>query len=309
MSAGLWLVRSAVVAAQLEIMCPLGCAPLRPDALALRDNRFGLPHRVRIAWCPECGLGVTLDPLTPEELAPLYEREYPSDGRVSRTDRAARWWHLVNGSLPIVDRVREGPVLDVGSHTGETLIALRARGLDVVGLEPNPAAAERARSRGLEVIEASIEHSDLPRGRFRSVLLSQVLEHVEDSHLVLSRARETLAPGGTVFIVVPNVGSAWRRLFGVHWAHWHVPFHLYHHTERSLRKLLAQSGLTVSRLESVTPGEYVLMSVAAWRNARHGRYELGPIEGRYGSRLLVAPAGRALDALGRGDTLYVETHA
>jgi SAM-dependent methyltransferase len=294
------------VAAQAEMTCPLGCAPLRPDECELRDNRFGLPHRVRIAWCPVCGLGVTVDPPSAQELADLYEHEYPSEGRVPRTDRTARIWHAVNGSLPLVDRVRDGPVLDVGAHTGEALAALRSRGLEVVALEPNPRAAERARARGLDVIEAPIEDAELPPGGFRSVLLSQVLEHVEDPHAVLGRIRETLAPGGTVFVVVPNAGSAWRRVFGPHWAHWHVPFHLYHHTERSLRKLLAQSGLTVHRLHSITPGEYVLMSVQAWRNARRGRYELEPFEGRYGRRLFVAPPARLLDALGRGDALYAE---
>ena len=286
--------------------CPLGCGPLQPDEETLRDNRFGLPYEARLAWCPTCGLGVTLDPPSADELAELYEREYPERGRVPATSRAARLWHTVNGSLPLVDRVREGPVLDIGCHTGETLVALRERGLEVAGLEPNPRAAERARARGLEVISAPIEEAELPAGRFRSVLLSQVLEHVEDPPAVLAATRAALAPGGTAFIVVPNAGSAWRRLFGRHWAHWHVPFHLYHHTERSLRKLLAQSGFSVRRLETVTPGEFVLFSVEAWRNAKRGRYELTPFEGRYGRRLLVAPPARTLDALGRGDALYAE---
>jgi SAM-dependent methyltransferase len=286
--------------------CPLGCATLRPGGRTLHDNRFGLPHEVRIGWCPECGLGVTLDPPTRTELADLYEREYPEEGRVPRAGRVARLWHAVNGSLPLVERVREGPVLDIGCHTGETLVALRARGLAVVGLEPNPTAAERARARGLDVIEAAIEEAELPAGRFRSVLLSQVLEHVEDPHAVLEKAREALSPAGTLFVIVPNAGSAWARLFGPDWAHWHVPFHLYHHTERSLRRLLDQAGLEVGRVRNMTPGEYVLMSLAAWRNARQGRYELEPFGGRYGRRLLVAPAARLLDAVGRGDALYAE---
>ena len=308
MAAGLCLVRSSAVLAEsaTALRCPLGCGPLRPDEETLRDNRFGLDYEVRIAWCSTCGLGVTLDPPSDEELAELYEREYPDEGRVPGTSRAARVWHAVNGSLPLVDRVCEGPVLDVGCHTGETLIALRARGLEVVGLEPNPRAAERARARGLEVLSAPIEEADLPARHFRSVVLSQVLEHVRDPTTVLAATREALAPGGTAFVVVPNAESAWRRLFGRHWAHWHVPFHLYHHTERSLRKLLGQSGFGIRRLETMTPGESVLLSVDAWRNARRGRYEVEPFEGRYARRLLIAPPARLLDALGRGDALYAE---
>jgi SAM-dependent methyltransferase len=208
---------------------------------------------------------------------------------------------------PLADRVAAGPVLDVGCNTGETLVALRRRGLSVVGLEPNPRAAAVARGRGIEVIAEPIEDADLPTAHFGSVLVSQVLEHVRDPASALRTVRDALAPGGVAYVVVPNVESAWRRAFGRHWAHWHVPFHLYHYTERALRRLFAQSGLAVQRIESVTPGEYVLMSVAAWRNARRGRREIDPFEGRYAARLLVAPAARALDALGRGDALYAET--
>jgi SAM-dependent methyltransferase len=308
MAAALSLLRSPQVAvgAITQTRCPLGCAPLRAGTQTLRDNRFGLPHEIRVAWCPDCGLGVTIDRPSRAELAGLYEREYPAAGRIPRHGHAARVWRAVNGSLPVLERIREGPVLDVGCHTGEMLLALRSRGLEVVGLEPNPRAAAVARSRGLHVIESPIEEAELPAGRFRSVLLSQVLEHVEEPHVIVARAHETLAPGGTAFVAVPNAGSLLARLFGPDWAHWHVPFHLYHFTERALRKLLAHTGFRPTRVDTVTPGDYVLLSLAARRNARRGSHVLEPISGRYGQRLLVAPAGRLLDAVGRGDTLWAE---
>ena len=288
--------------------CPLGCGPLVCDETPLRDNRLGLPHVVHVGWCPVCGLGVTLDPPPREELARLYEQTYVRDEerRVPRTSGLARVWHAVNGSLPLTDLVREGPVLDVGANTGEALVALRSRGLEVAGLEPNPAAAAVARGYGLEVIEATIEEAELPEGRFASVLLSQVLEHVEDPHLVLRKAHETLRPGGIVFIVVPNAASVWRRAFGRHWVHWHVPFHLHHFTERALSKLCAQSGLELRHTANVTSGEWLLQSLVAWRNARRGRFELEPFARRYGRRLLVAPAGRLGDAFARGDAIVAQ---
>lgn len=288
--------------------CPLGCGTLVREETPLGDNRLGLPHVVHVGWCRECGLGVTLDPPPREELARLYEQTYVGDEerRVPRTSGLARVWHAFNGSLPLTDLVREGPVLDVGSNTGEALVALRSRGFEVVGLEPNPAAAAVARGYGLELIEGSIEEAELPEGRFASVLLSQVLEHVEDPHLVLRRVRETLRPAGTAFVVVPNAASVWRRVFGRHWVHWHVPFHLFHFTDRALAKLCAQSGLEVTRTTNVTSGEWLLQSIAAWRNAGHGRFELEPFSGRYGRRLLLAPAGRLGDVLGRGDAIVAQ---
>jgi SAM-dependent methyltransferase len=291
------------------VTCPLGCGPLRADPTELRDNRYGLPYTVHVGWCPVCGLGVTLDPPTGDELEALYAARYveeDADRRTPRTDRLARLWHAVNGSLPLADRVRFGPVLDVGCNTGETLVALRGRGLEVVGLEPNPEAATVARGYGLEVIGSPIEEADLPEGRFGSVILSQVLEHVSDPHRVLNAVRPALRPGGTLHVVVPNARSVWRRLLGPDWVHWHVPFHLLHFTESALAKLLGQCGFRLRTTANVTPGEWLLMSLEARRNARRGIFRLDGFSGRYGRRLLVAPAGRAADVLHRGDAIYAE---
>jgi SAM-dependent methyltransferase len=295
--------------APLERLCPLGCGPLFSDGTILRDNRFGLPHRVTIGWCRSCGLGVTLDPPTRDELSELYERTYAgaeTAGRVPRTGTLARLWHRVNGSLPLTDRDLRPPVLDVGANTGETLLALRARGIEAVGLEPNPQAVAVAREAGVELLEASIEEADLPEGRFRSILLSQVLEHVDDPAAVLSVVRLALHPDGVVYVVVPNVRSVWRRVFRDDWVHWHVPFHLYHHTERSLARLCAQNGLRVRTTHNVTPGEWLLMSLEARRNARVARYELESFTGRYLRRALLAPFGRLFDLLHRGDAIVAE---
>lgn len=292
-----------------QALCPLGCGPLACDSSILRDNRFGLPHSIRIGWCSSCGLGVTLDPPSRQELASLYERTYAapeSAGRVPRTSLFARAWHRLNGSLPLTDRPLAPPILDVGANTGESLQALRERGLEAVGVESNPRAVAIARAAGLEMIEAPIETADLPADTYGSVLLSQILEHVVDPASVLGTVRSALRTDGVAHVVVPNVRSIWRPLFGPNWVHWHVPFHLYHHTERSLSLLLTQNGFRVTRLRNVTPGEWLLMSLEARRNARTGRHELEPFTGRYGRRAALAPAGRFFDALHRGDAIVAE---
>jgi SAM-dependent methyltransferase len=292
-----------------DLECPLGCGPLLPEG-TLRDNRFGLPHRVTIGWCATCGLGVTIGAPGDHELGELYKTTYTAEPelqrRVPRTGQAARLWHLVNGSLPLTDRVGSGPVLDVGCNTGEGMVALRRRGLEAVGVEPNSLAAALARSRGFDVIESPIEEAELPRAHFASIVCSQVLEHVRDPLVVLERLVPSLGPDGVLYIVVPNAGSFWRRVFGADWVHWHVPFHLRHFTRASLELLLARAGLRVRRLGTVTPGEWLLMSLQARRNARRGVYRLRDFSGRYAARLAVAPAGRLVDALGHGDAFVAE---
>src|SRR6266542_5386673 len=69
---------------------------------------------------------------------------------------------------------------------------------------------------------------------------------------------------------------------------------------------LAQCGLELRKTRNVTSGEWLLMSLAARRNARRGRFELESFSGRYGRRLLVAPAGRVADLLHRGDAIVAQ---
>ncbi len=291
--------------------CPLDGTELERGDTALRDNRFGLDWRIHIGWCRSCGLGVTLDPPSPDELDELYSSCYADDGppQVPGSSLAARIWHHVNGSVPIVDQRFESPVLDVGCNTGEVLSILRRRGLDVLGIEPNPAAAAAARAKGIEVLATPIESASLPEARFRSAILSQVLEHVRDPHAVLRRIRPSLASDGRAYVVVPNVRSVWRNAFATDWVHWHVPFHLWHHTPRSLSLLLEQTGFSIESQRTITPGEWLLMSLEARRNARRGTYRLESFRGRFGARLALAPLGRLGDLAGRGDAIFAVARA
>ena len=60
---------------------------------------------------------------------------------------------------------------------------------------------------------------------------------------------------------------------------------------------------------NVTPGEWLLLSLEARRNRRNGRFELEQWSGRYGRRLLVAPAGRLADAFHRGDAIVAQARS
>src|SRR5664279_5923786 len=109
------------------VMCPLGCGPLEPDTKRLRDNRFGLDREISIGWCPSCGLGVTLDPPSRDDLETLYATCY-GDGedaaedrpQVPGTSRAARAWHRINGSLPVADEHMELSLIHISEPTRRT---------------------------------------------------------------------------------------------------------------------------------------------------------------------------------------------
>ena len=98
-------------------------------------------------------------------------------------------------------------LLDFGCGPGRDLVALRALGHRVTGLEGSPRLAAMARAHsGCEVLEQDFLALDLPAGRFDGVFANAVLFHVPVAALarVLAALRATLRPGGVLFCSNPR---------------------------------------------------------------------------------------------------------
>jgi len=168
-----------------------------------------------------------------------------------------------------VERVRPGErVLDVGCGKGELAADLVERaGATVVGVDFDPWMLDFARTRfsrpGLTFVEANVT-ADLPEGPFDVVVLSNVLEHVEDRVDLLRRLVDTARPG-RVLIRVPILDRDWtvplRRELGL--PYFSDPGHFTEYDPESLHGELAQAGLEVDELRQVW-GEL-------WVAARPGR--------------------------------------
>lgn len=141
-------------------------------------------------------------------------------------------------------------LLDFGCGAGVFLRCAVAQGWDATGYDVGGAAIESCRRQGLTVVT---ELDDIPRGAFDAVLLSHVFEHVTDHRATLAAVARALAPGGRVFIEVPNVKSLRARLshpllsrharFDERYRAF--PIHLSYFAPRTLRDVLEQSGFEV----------------------------------------------------------------
>lgn len=178
----------------------------------------------------------------PAVLAP---RAYVHDfGDYRRHERADMLALLPNGI---------GRLLDVGGGEGAfARAAARERGVEAWLLEPDPAAAARARAGGLSVLEAPLEAlGDGHDGSFDAVTLLDVLEHLDDPRAGLATIKRLLRPGGTLLVSTPNVGH-WPLVRDLAEGRFdYLPVgslcwtHLRFFTERSLRQLLQEAGFTV----------------------------------------------------------------
>ncbi len=174
-------------------------------------------------------------------------------------------------------RVRHGALLDVGSGTGEVLLAARDDGWRAQGVEPERTAAAMARDRGLQVAVSSLEESGLPERSFDVVSAFHVLEHVPDSRAFLSMMARWARPGGFVAIEVPNFASWQRRRLRERWSGLRPREHLVHFTPDTLRHAFRSVGIEpVMTRSPAYIGPPQSLDQALWDLARsHGRLHRG----------------------------------
>ncbi len=132
-----------------------------------------------------------------------------------------------------------------------------------VVVDASPAVIDNFRQRfphsKVEIAESYFETFDTAE-RFDVIVFGYILEHVDDPVLILKHFRRFLAPGGRMFVSVPNAEVLNRRLG--HLAgllpdmqqlseHDLLLGHKRYYTVESLRKDIAQAGYAVQRLEGI----------------------------------------------------------
>lgn len=106
----------------------------------------------------------------------------------------------VHGEADLLASYGPRSVLDAGCGTGRVAIELARRGLDVVGVDVDPAMLEAARRKapGLRFVEADLETLDLGRRFDIAVMAGNVVLFVREGTegAVVSRVAAHLEPGG-----------------------------------------------------------------------------------------------------------------
>jgi 2-polyprenyl-3-methyl-5-hydroxy-6-metoxy-1,4-benzoquinol methylase len=203
--------------------------------------------------CSSCTLRFTV-PAPPEEEIGVY---YQSPDYISHTDqqkgitgslyRIVRKWTM-NVKVNLVVRFAQKKVgmhLDLGAGTGAFVHAMEKAGWNTIGFEPD----EQARKRANKLYKASVypanDFYQIPDGGYDAITLWHVLEHVHKLQETVQKMSRLLSPKGKVFIAVPNYTSYDAKHYGIHWAAYDVPRHLYHFTPQAMRVLLEKHGLKI----------------------------------------------------------------
>jgi SAM-dependent methyltransferase len=227
---------------------------LSPDAhRAVHDHTRATP--IEFVACSECGLMYQTPRFERHELKPVYEYAYRKGAIDEHGVPTAQYLGFTRAKsrseFEWIVAHREGGkgrALEIGCATGQLLRYFKDEGWDVVGVDPNrPFASYGERAHGIAILPEFFEEADLPGG-FDLIILSQVLEHLEEPDVMLGRVRDLLAPNGLVYVSVPYY-ETWlpirpaREIF--------VSTHFYMFSPASLSNVVARCGFHITAQEAV----------------------------------------------------------
>lgn len=193
---------------------------------------------------------------TPQPATENLGRYYESDDYISHTDSKRslfeKLYHAVKQKA-LRDKVslitglngKEGNLLDIGAGTGDFAAEAAKQGWNVKGFEPSEKARTIAKSKGIELVNATAEIAD---ASLDVVTMWHVLEHVPDVEQQITELKRLVKPGGHIIIAVPNFKSFDAKHYGAFWAAYDVPRHLWHFSKTAIEKLFGAQDIKLVKI-------------------------------------------------------------
>ena len=149
-----------------------------------------------------------------------------------------RYFHKV---LAHLDLTSGATILDFGCGPGDFMLAAKALGIKVMGIDSSPYSLEIARKRGLDVQHGSIRELRECGDKYDAIFVQSVIEHVADGPKLVEELIALLKPGGMLVLSSPTPGPFF----------WDDPTHVRPYTPKSFRALADMFRLECSYLRYV----------------------------------------------------------
>jgi 2-polyprenyl-3-methyl-5-hydroxy-6-metoxy-1,4-benzoquinol methylase len=212
----------------------------------------------------------TWPPLHESDLALLYSNHYPRKKVdfialereakiVCEYGAAFRRWLSGTDNQGHYSASPGDKVLDIGCGSCLSLLEMRNLGINAYGVEADPNVRTIADHYNFQVHSGSVMDQPFPKEQFDWIVLNQVIEHVPDPKILLKTVLGRLKAGGKVALSFPNVDSWQRKLSGMKWINWHVPYHQHHFNLASFKRLANQQGYSVIQSRTITPNLWTFL--------------------------------------------------
>lgn len=241
-----------------EVVCHL-CGARNGDPIHLRGTpltigQFG--YEIHPVLC-RCGLvflnprwsGPTYAKFYTGQYDDLYRLETKPDYGIEGVRRnMAEVWARVTTNLPSARRIKT--ILDAGCGSGYGLQYLKEQVPQAVicGIEASLECCRTLQEEvGAELLDKDLEGAWLAKnqGRFDLIVTRHVVEHFLTPVSMLEQLRSTLAPGGSIYIAVPDMmhPRTVLRDYDKWWEYWFRAVHPYYYCRETLFATLSLAGL------------------------------------------------------------------
>ncbi len=236
--------------------------PTAEDIEHFRCTSSGYGKHYTIVKCRNCGLTYANPHRQASAILHNYEEVIDQlylEEREGRVLTFRRNLHPLEELMP-PDQGRR--LLDVGCYIGVFLEIAQERGWEAWGIEPSHWAVREATSRGLRVLEGTLDNAHLAEESFDVITMWDVIEHLTDPMRELKESHYLLEKGGLICIHTINIESPLARLMGHRWP-WLMEMHLHYFSPRTLGAMLRKAGFTVVKM--VNQGRFLPLGYLATR--------------------------------------------
>lgn len=173
-----------------------------------------------------------------------YDEEYYQN-QISKSDDKVAWQYGSMVALAGLSGQKDVRVLDAGCGAGPGLRYLDSRGYETFGTDfvryPLSVAHQL-------VPEARLAQTDLrvplpfSPASFHLILMSEVIEHIDDTRALLDECRRVLAEGGSLVLTTPNLWDIRKYWQGQRWSGYVDKTHRRLFSPRSLSDAMRAAG-------------------------------------------------------------------
>ncbi len=141
---------------------------------------------------------------------------YPEHGLTALGLDGGRGYWFDHRACSVIDAIQDATparsIWDVGAGAGSMSVRLANAGYDVVSVEPQTIGASAiAQQQCSAVFCGSLDALELPTHSIKIIGLFDVIEHLDEPHVLIHEVARVLEPAGVVVVTVPALPILWSN--------------------------------------------------------------------------------------------------